>query len=159
MAILEIRLEGDEILTKKSKLVENFDKKLHILLNDMQETMYKSKGIGLAAPQVGKLRRVIIIDIGDGLIEAINPEIVESSGEQKSMEGCLSLPGEMGIVMRPRIIKIKAQNRFGEKIELFGNGMRSNAFSHEIDHLNGVLFKTKVISGNINLFKKKDKSS
>lgn len=141
MAKRSIRLESDEILRKKSKVVEQFDGRLHELLDDMAETMYKSQGVGLAAVQVGILKRAITIDVGDGLMELINPEILETSGSIEDSEGCLSSPGEYGIVARPAMVKIKAQDRNGNWQEYTGTGLLARAFCHEIDHLDGILFK------------------
>ena len=114
MAIREIREKGDEILYKKCKAVVKFDEKLHILLDDMYETMQSRDGVGLAAPQVGILKRAVVIDVGDGKIELINPEIVEESGEQTGSEGCLSVPGVFGEVTRPNVVTVKAQDRDGK---------------------------------------------
>lgn len=145
MAIRNIVKEGDEILTKVCRKVEKFDEKLSCIIDDMVETMYMAKGVGLAAPQVGLLRRIVIIDVGDGLIELVNPEIIETSGEQREVEGCLSCPGEYGITIRPMKVKIKAQNRKGEFFVINGEGLRARAFCHELDHLKGILFKKHVI--------------
>ena len=119
MAIREIREKGDEILYKKCKAVVKFDEKLHILLDDMYETMQSSDGVGLAAPQVGILKRAVVIDVGDGKIELINPEIVEESGEQTGSEGCLSVPGVFGEVTRPNVVTVKAQDRDGKWFKIF----------------------------------------
>ena len=145
MAIRNIVIEGDPILNKVCRKVEKFDEKLFILLNDMRETLKKADGVGLAAPQVGILRRVVIVDIGDGLIELINPEIIEQSGEQREVEGCLSCPQKWGITIRPMKVKVKAYNRFGEEFIVEGSGLKAKAFCHEIDHLNGILFTSKII--------------
>lgn len=153
MAIRTIVLEGDSILNKKCRPVEKFDSRLWELLDDMQETMYNSNGVGLAAPQVGILRRVVVIDVGDGLIELINPEIVESSGEQRESEGCLSCPGEFGITLRPMTVKVKAKDRNGNDIEVYGKALKARCLCHELDHLDGILFKTHLISGNVKLKK------
>ena len=151
MAIREIREKGDEILYKKCKAVVKFDEKLHILLDDMYETMQSRDGVGLAAPQVGILKRAVVIDVGDGKIELINPEIVEESGEQTGSEGCLSVPGVFGEVTRPNVVTVKAQDRDGKWFKITGKELLARAFCHEIDHLDGILFKSKVISGDINL--------
>lgn len=143
MAVREIRKIGDEILTKISKPVVNFDKRLHILLDDMYETMQKHEGVGLAAPQVGILRRAFVVDVGDGLIEAINPQIVEESGEQTDKEGCLSVPEEYYEVTRPGVVTIKAQDRNGKEFTVTGEGLLARALRHEYDHLNGILFIEK----------------
>lgn len=145
MAIRNIVIEGDPILNKVCRKVEKFDEKLFILLNDMRETLKKADGVGLAAPQVGILRRVVIVDIGDGLIELINPEIIEQSGEQREVEGCLSCPQKWGITIRPMKVKVKAYNRYGEEFIVEGSGLKAKAFCHEIDHLNGILFTSKII--------------
>lgn len=145
MAIRNIVIEGDPILNKVCRKVEKFDEKLFVLLNDMRETLKKADGVGLAAPQVGILRRVVIVDIGDGLIELINPEIIEQSGEQREVEGCLSCPQKWGITIRPMKVKVKAYNRYGEEFIVEGSGLKAKAFCHEIDHLNGILFTSKII--------------
>ena len=145
MAIRNIVIEGDPILNKVCRKVEKFDEKLFVLLNDMKETLKKADGVGLAAPQVGILRRVVIVDIGDGLIELINPEIIEQSGEQREVEGCLSCPQKWGITIRPMKVKVKAYNRYGEEFIVKGSGLKAKAFCHEIDHLNGILFTSKII--------------
>lgn len=145
MAIRQIRTKGDEILYKNCKQVKNFDEKLHILLDDMYETMKSHDGVGLAAPQVGILKRAVVIDIGDGVIELINPEIVEESGEQTGSEGCLSVPGVWGEVTRPNIVTIKAQDRNGKWFKATGEELLARAFCHEIEHLDGKLFLDRVI--------------
>lgn len=145
MAIREIREKGDEILYKKCKAVVKFDKKLHILLDDMYETMQSRDGVGLAAPQVGILKRAVVIDVGDGKIELINPEIVEESGEQTGSEGCLSVPGVFGEVTRPNVVTVKAQDRDGKWFKITGKELLARAFCHEIEHLDGKLFLDRVI--------------
>ena len=145
MALRNIVKEGDEILRKKSRVVVKFDERLHTLLDDMAQTMYEAHGVGLAAPQVGILKRVVVIDVGDGLIELVNPVIVEAKGKNEGSEGCLSVPGEWGIVVRPSKVKVKAQNRYGEEIILKGTDLLARAFCHEIDHLEGILFKDLAI--------------
>ena len=145
MAIREIREKGDEILYKKCKAVVKFDEKLHILLDDMYETMQSRDGVGLAAPQVGILKRAVVIDIGDGKIELINPEIVEESGEQTGSEGCLSVPGVFGEVTRPNVVTVKAQDRNGKWFKITGKELLARAFCHEIEHLDGKLFLDRVI--------------
>lgn len=147
MAIREILKEGDEFLLKKCRPVEKFDEKLHILLDDMIETLHDADGAGLAAPQVGVLRRVCIVDIGDedGVIELINPVIVQSSGYQRTGEGCLSCPGKYGITDRPKKVTVRAFDRNGKSFEISGEDLKAKAFCHEIDHLDGILFLTKVI--------------
>nr|WP_314276845.1 peptide deformylase [uncultured Peptostreptococcus sp.] len=144
MAIRNVLKMGDPLLNKKSKKVTDFNDRLHTLLDDMADTMYKEDGVGLAAPQVGILRRVIVVDIGEGLIELINPEIIDSSGEQTDVEGCLSVDGYVGEVTRPNYIKVRAQDRFGNDIQKEANGFLARAFCHEIDHLEGVLFVERV---------------
>ncbi len=141
MAIRNIVKEGDEVLAKKARPVTEFNERLHTLLDDMADTMYESGGVGLAGNQVGTLRRVVVIDIGEGLIELVNPEITERDGEQESVEGCLSCPGEYGITRRPYYVKVKAQDRFGEEFEIEGEELLAKAFCHEIDHLEGIIYK------------------
>ena len=145
MAIREIREKGDEILYKKCKAVVKFDEKLHILLDDMYETMQSRDGVGLAAPQVGILKRAVVIDVGDGKIELINPEIVEESGEQTGSEGCLSVPGVFGEVTRPNVVTVKAPDRDGKCFKITGKELLARAFCHEIEHLDGKLFLDRVI--------------
>jgi len=144
VAIRNIVKEGDDVLRKVSREVVNFDEKLWSLLEDMAQTMYKAEGVGLAAPQVGILRRVVVIDIGEGLLELINPKIVSAEGEQEGQEGCLSSPGEYGIVVRPYKVVAEAQNRRGEHIRVTGEELLARALCHEIDHLDGILYKDKV---------------
>jgi len=147
MAIRNILKEGDETLRKVSKPVEKIDQRILTLLDDMAETMYNADGVGLAAPQVGILKRVIVIDIRDdqGLICLINPEIIEANGEQVDEEGCLSIPGKRGLVKRPSFVKVKGLNREGEPVILSGTGLLATALCHEIDHLDGILFTDRVI--------------
>lgn len=140
MAIRKIVELGDEKLRKISKPVDKFDLRLRILLKDMTATMRKANGVGLAAPQVGILKRVIVVDIGDGLYELVNPEIVEQEGEQTGLEGCLSIPGRRGLVTRPNKITVKAKDFRGEPIEIEAEGFLARAFCHEIDHLNGRVY-------------------
>ena len=144
MAIREIRKKGDEVLGKVCKEVKNFDERLHILLDDMYDTMQKAGGVGLAAPQVGILKRAVVIDIGEGKIELINPVIVSSDGEQTGQEGCLSVPGEYYDVTRPNRVTVKAQDRNGKEIEVTGEELLARALCHETDHLDGKLFLSKV---------------
>jgi len=148
MAIREIRKDNDEILRKVSKKVEKIDDRIITLLEDMAETMRAAEGVGLAAPQVGVLRRVVVIDVGEGLIELINPVIVYEKGEQLREEGCLSIPGKSGIVKRPEKVIVRALNRKGETFEITGEGLLAVALCHEIDHLNGILFTDKAITIN-----------
>ncbi|MBO2516817.1 MAG: peptide deformylase [Clostridiales bacterium] len=131
---------GDEALRKTCKRMEKFDLRLWLLLRDMKETMNKADGVGLAAPQVGILRRVVVIDVGEGLIELVNPEIIETSGEQAGAEGCLSIPGRRGFVVRPAKVKVRAQDRNGKHFEIEGEGLLARALCHEIDHLDGKLY-------------------
>lgn len=145
MAIRNIVKEGDSVLTKVSRKVEKFDERLWTLIDDMAETLHKEQGAGLAAPQVGVLRRVVVIDVGQGVIELINPEIIEKSGEQHEIEGCLSCPGQWGITKRPMFVMVKAQDRNGNEFKMSGEGLLAKAFCHEIDHLDGILFKQHVI--------------
>lgn len=142
MAIRNVLKEGDETLRKQSREVTNINERIHTLLDDMAETMYATDGVGLAAPQVGVLRRVIVIDIRDsnGLIELINPVITEQSGSQYSEEGCLSVPGVVAKVERPFEVTVKGLNRSGEEVEYKAVDFLAKAFCHEIDHLNGMLF-------------------
>lgn len=143
MAIRNIVKSGDPVLEKKCRKVEKFDEKLHLLLDDMLETMNAANGVGLAAPQVGILRRIVVIDVGDGPIELMNPEIIFTDGSQEGYEGCLSFPGEWGVVERPMHVKAKAQDRDGNWFEVDGEELLARALCHEIDHLSGVLFVTK----------------
>lgn len=145
MALREVRKEGDEILYKKCKEVKNFDNKLAILLDDLYETMQKSDGVGLAAPQVGILKRCVVIDVGEGRIELVNPKIIKEEGSQIGQEGCLSVPGKWGEVERPMKVTVEAQDRFGKKITITGEELLARAFCHELDHLEGKLFLDKVI--------------
>ncbi len=145
MALRLIVKEGDSILEKPCRKVEVFDEKIHRLLDDMADTMYAAGGVGLAGPQVGVLRRVCVIDIGDGIIELINPVVVETKGERLAQEGCLSSPGKSGITKRPKWVRVKYQNRFGEVCEIAGEDLLAQALSHEIDHLDGILFKNHVV--------------
>ena len=145
MAYRNIVKIGDPILYKKSKKVEKFDERLGALLDDMAETLYKEEGAGLAAVQVGFLKRAFVADVGEGLIELVNPEIVEAEGIQEEREGCLSIPGECGITRRPAIVKVKAQNRFGKWYVYKAEGLKARCFCHEIDHLDGILFTQKAI--------------
>lgn len=144
MAIRNIVKDGDPILKKRCRPVEKFDKKLAVLLEDMAETMYEANGVGLAAPQVGVLRRVLVIDVGDGPVEMVNPVILESSGEQGGMEGCLSFPGESGYVVRPNKVKVEAYDRHGDLYEYEGEGLFARAVFHETDHLDGKVYKRLV---------------
>ena len=144
MAIRNIVLFGDNVLNKECRPVEKFDAKLAELLEDMKETLADANGAGLAAPQVGILRQVCVVDAGDGPIELVNPEIIATEGEQNGAEGCLSYPGEYGLVKRPMKVTVRAQDRQGNWFERTGEGLCARAFCHEIDHLHGVLFTAKV---------------
>lgn len=143
MALRNIVKTGDEVLLKPCRPVEKFDAKLGALLDDMAETMNAANGVGLAAPQVGILRRVVTIDVGEGLIELVNPVITKMSGKQEGQEGCLSFPGEWGIVERPMKVTVRASDRHGDEFEMTGEGLLARAFCHEIDHLNGIVFTTR----------------
>lgn len=145
MAIRNIVINGDDVLRKKSREVDKINDRIIELLDDMAETMYENNGVGLAAPQVGILKRIIVIDIGDGIIELINPEIIEMKGEQIEAEGCLSVPGVSKEVRRPKYVKARGLNRLGEAVEYEGKDLLAVAFCHEIDHLNGILFIDKAI--------------
>ena len=145
MAIRIIRKDEDPILRKKAKKVEKIDDRVKILLEDMKETMYAADGVGLAAPQVGVLKRIILVDVGEGLLEMINPEIVESCGEEIDEEGCLSLPGVNGDVCRPEAVTVKGLNPQGQEIVIEAKNLFARALCHEIDHLNGVLFTDRII--------------
>ena len=140
MALRIIRTEEDPILRKCSRPVTTFDEKLGQILDDMKETMAKANGAGLAAVQVGMLRRIIVVDAGDGVVELVNPEIIEADGEQEGEEGCLSLPNKWAIVKRPNHVKVRAQTRTGAWRIFEGEGLKARAFCHEIDHLDGHLF-------------------
>ena len=137
----EIVKKGDEVLNKKCHPVTKFDEKLHSLLDDMGETLRQADGVGLAAPQVGILRQVVVvINENDELIELVNPEIIQSSGEQFGLEGCLSVPGRYGFVKRPMVVRVRAQDRDGNTFEVEDQGLTARCFCHEIDHLSGHLF-------------------
>ena len=144
MAIRNIVQFGDNVLNKECRPVEKFDATLAELLEDMKETLADANGAGLAAPQVGILRQVCVVDAGDGPIELVNPEIIATEGEQNGAEGCLSYPGEYGLVKRPMKVTVRAQDRQGNWFERTGEGLCARAFCHEIDHLHGVLFTAKV---------------
>ena len=146
MALRNIVKKGDECLNKKCRDVTEFNGRLHKLLDDMRDTLIDSNGVGLAAPQVGILRRVVLVmdtNNDDEIIELINPEIIDTDGEQEGPEGCLSVPGVWGIVKRPWWVKVKAQDRNGEWFEVEGDGLTGRCFCHEIDHLSGVLFDSR----------------
>ena len=142
MAIREIRKYDDPVLYKVCRPVEKFDERLWELLDDMAETMYEANGVGLAAPQVGILRRVVVIDVGDGIIELVNPRILRTAGKETTSEGCLSFPGEYGLVARPTAVEIEAQDRHGKSFRMIGHDLLARAFCHETDHLDGKVFKS-----------------
>ncbi|SNX55598.1 peptide deformylase [Thermoanaerobacterium sp. RBIITD] len=145
MALRYIRKIGDPILYKKAKPVDKIDKHILTILSDMAETMYNAEGVGLAANQIGILRRLVVIDVGEGLIELINPEVIYEEGEQIGPEGCLSVPNVTGEVKRPKKVKVKYLDRNGNQKEIDGEDLLARALTHEIDHLNGELFVNKVI--------------
>ncbi|MDE7124647.1 MAG: peptide deformylase [Eubacterium sp.] len=147
MALRNIVKVGDPILNKTSRKVEKFDEKLSTLIDDMFETLYKENGVGLAAVQVGMLKRVVVIDVGEGPMELVNPEITLKEGEQREQEGCLSLPGKWGTTVRPMKVQIKAQDRNGKWQVFTGEGLKARAFCHELDHLDGILFTSHVVDG------------
>ena len=144
MAIRKIREMGDDVLTKVCKEVEKVSPRTKVLIDDMFDTMYDAMGVGLAAPQVGVLKRIVTIDVGEGPILLINPEIIETSGEQTGEEGCLSVPGKSGVVTRPNYVKVRAFDKDMKEIVLEGEGLLARAFCHEIDHLDGHLYVEKV---------------
>lgn len=144
MALRQIVQIGEPVLRKTCKPVEKIDEKIIQLLDDMADTMYEADGVGLAAPQVGILKRIAIIDIGDGIIELINPEIIDTKGKQTDDEGCLSVINQSGPVTRPYYVKVRAMNRNGQVFEIEGEELLARAFCHEIDHLDGVLFVDKI---------------
>ena len=144
MSVLEIRKKGDECLQKKCHAVTVFDKRLKLLIRDMTDTLIESNGVGLAAPQIGILRRVFVVNDGERVRAYVNPVIVERRGEQRPVEGCLSVPGVWGRVVRPMYVKISAEDENGEAFEDEGEGLIAEAFEHEYDHLDGVLFDEKI---------------
>ena len=145
MAIRNIVQVGDDVLRQRCAEVESFDEKLWALLDDMKDTVKKEQGAGLAAPQVGVLRRAVVVDVDEGYFEFINPVIVSQKGEQSGWEGCLSVVGKSGIVSRPMKVKLSYQNRFGDKHTLQAKGFFARAICHELDHLDGVLYIDKAI--------------
>ena len=155
MAIRNIREYGDEILTKKSKTIEEIDEKIQILIDDMIETLHKYNGYGLAAPQIGILKRLVVIDLYDGhdVLVLINPVIIKAKGEQIVEEGCLSFPNQFAKVKRPMEVTVEALDRNGNKIKVIGKELLAQALSHEIDHLNGELFIDKIIPGTLEIVK------
>ena len=140
MGLRKILTDKDPALHKVCKPVENFDRKLHKLLDDMRETLIDSNGVGLAAPQVGILRRVVLVDTGEEILELINPEMLETDGEQVGPEGCLSVPGKYGLVKRPNWAKVRAQDRNGDWYEAEGEELIARCFCHELDHLDGIVY-------------------
>jgi len=144
MAVREIRVQGDDVLAKVCKEVKVMTPRTLVLIEDMLETMYEAMGVGLAAPQVGILKRIVVIDVGEGPIVLINPEILETSGEQTGDEGCLSVPGLAGQVTRPNYVKVRALDENMEEVIYEGEGLLARAFCHEIDHLDGHLYVEKV---------------
>ena len=140
MGLRKILTDKDPALHKVCKPVTAFDKKLHKLLDDMAETLAEANGVGLAAPQVGILRRVVIVDVGDEIVELINPTMLETDGEQIGAEGCLSVPGRYGLVKRPYYAKVRAQDRYGEWFEVEGEEIIGRCFCHELDHLDGIVY-------------------
>jgi peptide deformylase len=145
MALRNIRKLGDDILRKKCRKVEEIDHRIKTLLDDMAQTMYEANGVGLAAPQIGILKRIAVIDVGDGIIELINPEIISVYGSEVADEGCLSVPGKYGKVERPTEVTVRATDRDGSEYEITGEGLLARALCHEIDHLDGIVFVDKVI--------------
>jgi len=143
MALRKIITEGNPTLNKVCRPVTSFDDRLHTLLDDMRQTLEEANGVGLAAPQVSILRRVVLVDTGEEILELINPEIVSQSGEQDGLEGCLSVPGKYGRVKRPNVVRVKAQNRNGEWYEYEGEELVARCFCHELEHLDGHLYTEK----------------
>ena len=144
MALRQIRIMGDKVLEKTCREVTEMTPRLKELIQDMLETMYHAEGVGLAAPQVGVLRRIVVIDVGEGPLIMINPQILETSGSQTGSEGCLSLPGQAGMVTRPHYVKVKALNENMEEFEVEGTEMLARAICHECDHLDGIMYVSKV---------------
>jgi peptide deformylase len=145
MAIRKIVKGSDPVLLKKSRPVEKFDERLAQLLDDLIHTMRAADGCGLAAVQVGVLRRVAVVDTGDGLVEMVNPEIIHEQGRQREQEGCLSFPGEYGDTLRPAEVKMKAQNRHGKWCFYKADGLKARAFCHECDHMDGIVYKQRLV--------------
>lgn len=143
MALREIRKDGDPVLRKICRPVTEYNERLWTLLDDMADTMYAANGVGLAAPQVGILKRVVVIDVGEGLMELINPEIIKASGAQVGQEGCLSIPGVWGDVERPAKVKVQAMDRHGNVCTYRASNLLAVAMCHELDHLDGILYKDK----------------
>lgn len=146
MPVLEIKKAGDPVLREKCQPINTFDRKLRLLLNNMADTMYKADGVGLAAPQIGLSIAVVVIDVGEGIIEMINPKIIEREGTIEDTEGCLSVPGIYGTVERSARVVAEFQNRYGKKRTIEGTELLARAIQHELDHLEGVLFTDKVTS-------------
>ena len=140
MALRKIVLQGDEVLGKVCRPVTEFNSRLHELLDDMADTLAEANGVGLAAPQVGILRRVVIVDTGEEILELVNPVMLETDGEQYGAEGCLSVPGKYGLVKRPYWVKVRAQDRYGDWFEAEGEELIGRCFCHENDHLNGIVY-------------------
>ena len=146
MALYQIVKKGDDVLRQRAKEVKEVTDSIRRLLDNMRDTMYDAEGAGLAAPQIGISKRVIVVDVGDGLIEMVNPEIIESSGSETAPEGCLSVPGYSGEVTRAALVIVKALNRSGDAFEVQAEGLKARALQHEIDHLNGILYIDKAIN-------------
>lgn len=144
MAIRNIRVDEDEILRKKCKQVDKIDARILEILNDMAETMYQASGAGLAGNQIGVLRRLVVMDVGEGLMKLVNPEIISEEGTQEVVEGCLSFPDVWGKLMRPSRVAVRALNEKGETITIEGEGLKAKCLCHEIDHLDGIVFTDKV---------------
>ena len=144
MALRQIRVLGDPVLEKKCREVKEMTPRLKELIQDMLDTMYDQEGVGLAAPQVGVLRRIVVIDVGEGPMVLVNPEILETEGEQEGSEGCLSVPGKAGNVKRPAHVKVSALNENMEPVEVEGDELLARALCHELDHLDGIMYVTKV---------------
>ncbi len=151
MAIRQVRLETDEILRKKAKEVDEVDDRIREILDDMLETMYEYNGVGLAGPQIGILKRIIVIDLYDGSkpLKLVNPRIIKQKGEQEVDEGCLSFPNEFAKLIRPAEVIVEALNENGKKVKIKGEGLLAQALAHEIDHLDGILFVDKMIPGTL----------
>lgn len=151
MAIRNVREEGDEILKKKAREVEEMDERIQILIDDMIETMHSLNGVGLAAQQVGILKRVIVIDLYDdkGVVVLINPKIIKEKGKQEVDEGCLSFPNQFAKIIRPKEVEVEALNRDGKKIKIKAKDLLAQAICHEVDHLNGIVFVDKIIPGTL----------
>ena len=140
MALRNIMEKGEPCLSKHCRPVTDFNAKLHTLLDDMAETLLKANGVGLAAPQIGVLRRIVVVDLGDEIVELVNPRILEQSGEQDGLEGCLSVPNRFGLVKRPSFVKLEAQDRYGDWYEYEGEDLIARCFCHELEHLDGHLY-------------------